>query len=80
MMTLYFFDTRDDDKFSQDDLGVSFPNLEAAKLEATRSLAELARNVIPGGLRHVLIIEVRDALGPVLKAMMHFEAVILRSE
>lgn len=77
-MPIYFFDTRDGDKFSRDDLGIDFPDLEAAKFEATMSLPELARNVIAGSLRRELVVEVRDARGPVLTAMMRFEAEILR--
>ncbi|MEA1013542.1 DUF6894 family protein [Sphingosinicella sp. LY1275] len=78
-MPLYFFDTRDNDDFIEDDMGLDFPNLEAVKVEAARSLAELARDVIPGSVKHRLAVEVRDALGPVLRAMMTFEAVILRT-
>ena len=77
-MPLYFFDTRHGDKFSQDDLGINFPGQEAAALEATMSLTELARGVVAGSLNRELAIEVRDALGPVLTARMRFEVVILR--
>ena len=78
-MPLYFFDTRDNDTFIEDDVGVELPDLEAVKVEAARALAELARDVIPGSLRRELAVEVRDELGPVLRALMHFEAVILRA-
>ena len=78
-MPLYFFDTRDNDVFIEDDVGVDYGNLEAVKSEAARSLAELAREVLPGSLKRVLIVEVRDALGPVLKAIMTFEALVLRT-
>lgn len=79
-MPLYFFDTRDNDSFLEDHLGIDYANLEAVKVEAARSLAELALDVIPGSLKRVLAVEVRDALGPVLRAIMTFEAVILRRE
>jgi hypothetical protein len=78
-MALYYFDSRDDDEFIEDEMGVEFPDLEAVKVEAARALAELARDVIPGSLRRVLAIEVRDEQGPVLVARMTFEAVILRT-
>jgi hypothetical protein len=78
-MPLYFFDTRDDDQLLADDEGLVFPNLEAVKVEAAKCLAELARDVIPGSLRRVLTVEVRDAEGPVMRAMMTFEAVLLRA-
>jgi hypothetical protein len=77
-MPQYFFDTRDGDVFKPDNDGIEYPNLEVVKVEAARSLTDLARDVIPGSLRRVLVVEVRDAAGPVLEAMMQFEAVILR--
>jgi anthranilate phosphoribosyltransferase len=78
-MPLYFFDTRDNDKFMEDDSGLEFQDLDEVKVEAAKALAELARDVLPGSLRRELAIEVRDELGPVLKALMRFEAIILRS-
>jgi hypothetical protein len=75
---LYFFDTHDNDHFVEDDIGLDFPDLEAVKIETARALAELARDVLPGSLRRNLAVEVRDEAGPVLKALMRFEATILR--
>jgi hypothetical protein len=77
-MALYFFDTRDNDDFIEDDAGLEYPDLEAVKVAAAKALAELARDVIPGSLRRKLTVEVRDEQGPVLVATMTFEAVILR--
>ena len=77
-MALYFFNTRDDGMFVEDEIGIEYPDLEAVKVEAVRSLAELARDVIPGQMKRELAIEVRDAFGPVLWARMTFEAVVLR--
>ncbi len=77
-MPLYYFDTRDNDDFVKDDIGLELSDLEAVKVEAARGLAELARDVIPGSLKRELAVEVRDALGPILRALMRFEAVILR--
>ena len=77
-MPVYFFDTRDNDDFIEDDLGLDCPDLEAVKVEAARALAELARDVIPGSLKRTLAVEVRDELGAVLRAILNFEAVILR--
>ena len=77
-MSLFFFDTRDNEDLIDDDVGHDYPDLEAVKVAATRALTELARDVIPGRLRHKLSVEVRDDLGPVLMATMTFEAVILR--
>ena len=77
-MALYFFDTRDDETFIQDDVGIEYPDLDAVKAEAGRALAELALEVVPGSLRRELSVEVRDEHGPVMIARMIFEAVILR--
>jgi hypothetical protein len=77
-MPLYFFDTRDNDNFIEDDEGLEYPDLEAVKVAAAKALAELAKDVIPGSVKRKLTVEVRDEQGPVLKATMIFEAVILR--
>jgi hypothetical protein len=77
-MRRYYFDTRDNGTFLEDDIGLEFPNLESVKIEAARSLAELARDVIPGVLQRELAVEVRDELGPVLEALMTFQAIVLR--
>jgi len=78
-MALYFFDTRDNDEFVEDDVGLEFPDIETVKVQAAKALAELARDVIPGSVRRHLSVEVRDEAGPVLIAMMMFEAIILRT-
>jgi hypothetical protein len=52
-VTLYFFDTRDNDTFFEDDEGLEYPDIEAVKVEAARALAELARDVLPGSLKVV---------------------------
>lgn len=77
-VALYFFDTRDDDNFTEDDVGLELPDMEAVKAEAARALAEMARDVIPERWERELAVEVRDALGPVLKALLRFQASILR--
>ena len=73
----YFFDTRDDDTFIQDDMGVDLPNLEAARAVAATSLAELARDVIAGALRRVLVVYVRKGQQRVLETRLIFEAILL---
>jgi anthranilate phosphoribosyltransferase len=59
-MVRYFFDTRDNDEVIPDDVGLECVNLEAVKVEAAKSLAELARDVLPGSLRRRLGVDVRD--------------------
>jgi hypothetical protein len=76
-MPRYFFDTRDDDTFIEDDVGVELADLEAAKEVAATSLAELALDVLPTSLRRELVVEVRDKVQCVLKTFLHFEAVIV---
>jgi hypothetical protein len=76
-VTRYFFDTRDNERFLRDDVGVELPDLEAVKDRAARSLAELALDVLPGALERRLTVEARDERQPVLKAILNFEAIIL---
>ena len=76
-MPHYFFDTRDGDDFIRDDVGDDLPDLETVKRIAARALAELARDVIPGSVRRVLKVEVRDKDRAVLEACLTFEAVML---
>jgi len=76
-MPLYFFDTRDNDSFVRDEIGLELPDLKAVKAEAAVSLAELARDVLPSCLKRELAVEARDEWQPVLRATLTFEAVIL---
>ena len=59
-MPHYFFDTRDDEKFISDDIGVELPDVQAATKVAARSLAELALDVLPGSTARCLGVDVRD--------------------
>jgi len=74
---LYFFDTRDNGTFIEDDIGIDLANLDAVKTLAALSLAELARDVLPGSIKRVLSVEVRDAIQPILRDVLTFEAVCL---
>jgi hypothetical protein len=75
-MALYFFDTRDNDDFIADDVGLDLPDLEAVKVHAASGLADLARDVLPGSIKRTLTVEARDERQPVLTAKLLFEAVI----
>ena len=79
-MPRYFFDTRDNEALVTDEEGLELPDLQAVKVQAGLALAELARDVIPGSVRRHLSVEVRDDQGPVMVAMMMFEALILRPQ
>jgi hypothetical protein len=74
---LYFFDTRDNGTFIEDDVGIDCADLEAVKTQAALSLTELAREVLPGSIQRVLSVEVRDAIQPILKDVLTFEAIVL---
>ncbi len=76
-MARYFFDTRDNDQFIDDDVGLELDDLEAVKTQAALSLAELARDVLPGSMKRVLTVEVRDEQQAILRAVMTFEAILL---
>ena len=74
---LYFFDTRDNGTFIEDDVGLELADLDAVKNQAALSLAELAHEVLPGSIERVLSVEVRDAYQPILKDVLPFEAIVL---
>jgi hypothetical protein len=73
----YLFDTRDNGTFIEDDLGLEFADLDAVKTQAALSLAELARDVLPGSIKRVLAVEVRNAVQPILRDVLTFEAIVL---
>ena len=73
----YFFDTRDDGSFVQDENGLDLADLEAVKAQAALALAEMARDVLPGSTKRELSVEVRDERQPILRAVMTFEVVVL---
>lgn len=72
-----FFDTRDGEKFIRDDDGTELADVEGAKQLAAASLAELARDVIPGSERRHLTVEVRSETRPVLETRLTFQAILL---
>ncbi len=76
-MALYFFDTRDNEDFVADDVGVELPDLDAVKQQAALSLAELARDVLPESIKRNLSVEVHDGQQPVMSAKLVFEAIVL---
>jgi len=40
----------------------------------------LARDVLPGSIKRVLSVEVRDAIRPILKDVLTFEAILLAAD
>jgi len=78
-MPLFYFDVRDGQKLMRDDDGLDFPNIEAARDEATRALGELAKDVLPGRAVREMAIEVRDeGKVPLLRTVLRFEIERLR--
>lgn len=78
-MALYFFDTRDGDELTEDDLGLDYTGVDAVRAEAAKSLAELANDADFMDGTRVLAVEVRDEAGPVLKVTMTVEFVSQRA-
>jgi hypothetical protein len=75
-MARYYFDWRDDEGFGEDDEGIDLASLAAVKIEATRSLLERARDVLPSLARQTLSIEVRDSGNvQVLRVVLELEIV-----
>ena len=62
-MPRYFFDIHDGARSTTDDTGVELDGLEAARQEAARTLGEIARDILPNGDRHEVVIEVKDEVG-----------------
>ena len=74
-MKRYYFDLQfNSEPPSQDEEGVLLPDVEAAQLEAARSLSEFSRQIIDDNKHlNALAIHVRDDGGPVLIAVLRFE-------
>ena len=71
----YFFDTRDNDRVFADDVGIELPSFDRVKIEATRSLAELALDVLPGSYHRCLGVDVRNEANQlILSTELAFEA------
>jgi len=72
-MPRYYFDERDNEKFVIDDEGVEIDAFEQVKVEASRAMADFAKDVLPGSIVRTLAIEVRDNWRPVLRVKLRFE-------
>ena len=67
-MTRYFFDVMAAGNLIPDEEGMILPNMEAARREASRSLADLARDAVRNDGTHRLAISVRTDDGAVCEA------------
>jgi hypothetical protein len=78
-MPKYFFDSHDDDRVVRDEEGLVLAGIEEARDAATRGMADLARDVLPGAHRRELAIVVRDTRDRrLLRASLVFEVSVLR--
>ena len=71
-MPRYHFDLCDNGELAPDEDGLHLPDLQAAQIEAARSLVDIAKHVVwdkvETALGRRMAIEVREANGPVLQA------------
>jgi uncharacterized membrane protein len=59
----FYFDVRDGNNFTRDDVGVEFDTLDAAKFAAATAAAEMGRDRLPKGDAREVTIEVKDEKG-----------------
>lgn len=79
-MPRYFFDVLLDDRFCADEEGTVLEDEEAAELEATQAMAEVARDSLPGAESKSLKMTVRDDAGVHLFELeLHFSLLDMRS-
>ncbi len=62
-MPLFFFDTREGSRFTPDEEGLEFPDLDAAEREAATAAAEMGRDRLPRGDARDITVEVRNEHG-----------------
>jgi hypothetical protein len=79
-MPHYYFDTRDDDKFICDDVGIELPDVQAAATVAATSLAELALEVLPRSTARTIGVDVRDEHREILTTELTYKAVFHASD
>ena len=70
----YYFDIRDGDHVSRDEVGVELRNIDAAHTEAAVAVTEMARDYLPSdGPHRVLGIHVRDSAGAQFKVTLDYD-------
>ena len=72
-MPHYYFDICENGETATDEEGLELPNLQAAEIEAARSLGDMAKNMPPGLERHDIEIAVRNEQGPLFKAAFIYQ-------
>lgn len=66
MMKRYFFDLREGDELAVDEEGILLSDIEAAEVEAAKSLADVVRDRADTNTSGQVTIEVRDETGIIL--------------
>ena len=70
----FFFDVRDNNRFTRDPDGTELAGVEAARTEASRTLGEIAKETLPVHERCDVAITVRDdADHLILRAGLRFD-------
>src|SRR5215204_2941299 len=62
-MPRFFFDVREGVRFTPDDDGLEFPNIDAAEHEAAECAAAIGRDLLPKGTARSVTVEVRNQFG-----------------
>jgi hypothetical protein len=76
-MPVFYFDYDDGRGAVRDHVGTELGDVDAALVEATQTMAELAADAIPGSRRRALSLTVRDQLGrSVLELSLSYKAEI----
>ena len=76
-MSHFYFDIWDGEALVVDEEGLDLAGQRAAEVEAAMSLADIARQLEPLASSDGLAVNVRDASGPVLRAIFVCEKVQL---
>ena len=71
-MPRYHFDVVEDDLIAVDEEGLELPDLQAAELEATRSLANVARDIQIGAADREIAIKIRTESGPAMTVELNY--------
>ena|SRR5215204_681276 len=62
-MPRFFFDVREGVRFTPDDDGLEFPNIDAAEHEAAECAAAIGRDLLPKGFTRAVTVESRNQHG-----------------
>ena len=78
-MPHYHFDIRDGDSVDLDNDGYEFADIHAARVEATRTLVQIGKDVLPSVAERLIVVEIRDdERRPLLAVRLTFEIALLR--